>query len=62
MLGCYQHMFMHLGNERSIPAPKPFCYLRTGFWPATLPRGIPLCRLGRHLSPSPSSNCRTTAW
>ena len=44
---------MHLGNERSIPAPPPFCYMRTGFSPATFRRGIPLRRLGRQLNPFP---------
>ena len=24
-LDCYQHVFMHLGTARSIPAPPPFC-------------------------------------
>jgi hypothetical protein len=52
-LDCYQHVFMHLGNERSIPAPPPFCYMRTGFSPATFRRGIPLRRLGRQLNPFP---------
>ncbi|GAA1955776.1 hypothetical protein GCM10009798_13770 [Nocardioides panacihumi] len=52
-LDCYQHVFMHLGVERSIPAPPPFCYMRTGFSPATFRRGIPLRRLGRQLNPFP---------
>jgi N-acetylmuramoyl-L-alanine amidase len=52
-LDCYQHVFMHLGNERSIPAPPPFCYMRTGFSPATFRRGIPLRRLGRQINPFP---------
>lgn len=52
-LDCYQHVFMHLGNERAIPAPPPFCYMRTGFSPATFRRGIPLRRLGRQLNPFP---------
>ena len=52
-LDCYQHVFMHLGNDRSIPAPPPFCYMRTGFSPATFRRGIPLRRLGRQLNPFP---------
>ena len=43
---CYQHVFMHLGNARSIPAPPPFSYMRTGFSPATYRRGIPLRKLG----------------
>jgi hypothetical protein len=52
-LDCYQHVFMHLGTERSIPAPPPFCYMRTGFSPATFRRGIPLRRLGRQVNPFP---------
>ena len=36
-----------------IPAPPPFCYMRTGFSPATFRRGIPLTRLGRQLNPFP---------
>jgi hypothetical protein len=52
-LDCYQHVFMHLGNERSIPSPPPFCYMRTGFSPATFRRGVPLRRLGRQLNPFP---------
>ncbi|TCN41048.1 N-acetylmuramoyl-L-alanine amidase [Kribbella orskensis] len=52
-LDCYQHVFMHLGNERSIPSPPPFCYMRTGFSPATFRRGIPLRRLGRQVNPFP---------
>jgi hypothetical protein len=52
-LDCYQHVFMHLGNARSIPAPPPFAYMRTGFSPATFRRGIPLRRLGRQLNPFP---------
>jgi hypothetical protein len=52
-LDCYQHVFMHLGTPRSIPAPPPFAYMRTGFSPATFRRGIPLRRLGRQLNPFP---------
>jgi len=52
-LDCYQHVFMHLGSARSIPAPPPFCYMRTGFSPATYRRGIPLRRLGRRINPFP---------
>jgi len=52
-LDCYQHVYMHLGNQRSIPAPPPFCYMRTGFSPATFRRGIRLRRLGRQLNPFP---------
>jgi hypothetical protein len=52
-LDCYQHVYMHLGSHRSIPAPPPFAYMRTGFSPATFRRGIPLRRLGRQLNPFP---------
>jgi hypothetical protein len=52
-LDCYQHVFMHLGQPRSIPAPPPFSYMRTGFSPATYRRGIPLRKLGRQLNPFP---------
>lgn len=52
-LDCYQYAFLGLGNARSIPAPAPFSYLRTGFSPATFRRGVPLSRLGRQLNPFP---------
>jgi hypothetical protein len=52
-LDCYQHAFLGLGKARSIPAPPPFSYMRTGFSPATFRRGIPLRRLGKQLNPFP---------
>ena len=52
-LDCYQHTFLGLGKSRSIPAPAPFSYMRTGFSPATFRRGIPLRRLGRQINPFP---------
>ena len=52
-LDCYQMSFMRLGVARSIPAPPPFSYMRTGFSPATFRRQIPLRRLGRQLNPFP---------
>ncbi|WP_433785346.1 hypothetical protein ACQPX6_03080 [Actinomycetospora sp. CA-101289] len=52
-LDCYQYAYLRLGNARSIPAPAPFSYMRTGFSPATYRRGIPLRRLGRQLNPFP---------
>lgn len=52
-LDCYQAAFMGLGKAKSIPAPPPFAYMRTGFSPATFRRGIPLRRLGRQLNPFP---------
>jgi hypothetical protein len=52
-LDCYQASYMGLATSRSIPAPPPFSYMRTGFSPATFRRGIPLRRLGRQLNPFP---------
>jgi hypothetical protein len=52
-LDCYQYAFMGLGAAKSVPAPPAFCYMRTGFSPATYRRGIPLKRLGRQLNPFP---------
>jgi hypothetical protein len=52
-LDCYQDAYMGIGLAKSIPAPPPFSYMRTGFGPATYRRGIPLKRLGRKLNPFP---------
>jgi hypothetical protein len=52
-LDCYQYAYLGLGKARSIPAPPPYCYMRTGFSPATFRRGIPLRMLGRQLNPFP---------
>jgi hypothetical protein len=52
-MDCYQVAYTGLGTARSIPAPPPFCYMRTGFGPATFRRGIPLKRLGKKLNPFP---------
>ena len=52
-LDCYQALFMGIGVAKSIPAPPPFSYMRTGFSPATFRRAIPLRRLGRQLNPFP---------
>lgn len=52
-LDCYRATYLGLGVARSIPAPPPFCYMRTGFAPATFRRGIPLTRLGKQLNPFP---------
>lgn len=52
-LDCYQHTFLGLGIAKSIPAPPPYSYMRTGFSPATFRRGIPMRRLGRQLNPFP---------
>jgi hypothetical protein len=52
-LDCYQSAYRGIGVHRTIPAPPPFSYMRTGFSPATYRRGIPLRRLGRRLNPFP---------
>jgi hypothetical protein len=52
-LDCYQAAYTGLGKARTIPAPPPFCYMRTGFAPATFRRGIRLRRLGRQINPFP---------
>ena len=52
-LDCYQAAYTGIGKARPIPAPPPFCYMRTGFAPSTLRRGIPLKRLGKQLNPFP---------
>jgi hypothetical protein len=52
-LDCYRATYTGLGVARSIPAPPPFCMMKTGFAPATIRRGIPLKRLGRQLNPFP---------
>jgi hypothetical protein len=52
-LDCYQAAYTGIGKARPIPAPPPFCYMRTGFAPATFRRGIPMRRLGRQLNPFP---------
>jgi hypothetical protein len=52
-LDCYQAAYRGLGTTRSVPAPAPFSYMRTGFSPATFRRGIPLRRLGQQLNPFP---------
>jgi hypothetical protein len=52
-LDCYQAAYTGLGKARPIPAPPPFCYMRTGFAPATFRRGILHKRLGRQMNPFP---------
>jgi hypothetical protein len=52
-LDCYQAAYLGVGVAKSVPAPPPFSYMRTGFSPATFRRGIPLARLGRRLNPFP---------
>ncbi|WP_180542499.1 hypothetical protein [Nevskia soli] len=52
-MDCYQAIFSNLGVAKSIPAPPPFCFMRTGFAPATIRRGIAIRKLGRQLNPFP---------
>jgi hypothetical protein len=52
-MDCYQVAYTGIGTARSIPAPPPFCYMRTGFAPATIRRGIPMTKLGKQLNPFP---------
>src|SRR5262249_34957176 len=52
-LDCYQAAYLGIGKEKSVPAPPPFCYMRTGFGPATYRRSIKLRQLGRELNPFP---------
>jgi hypothetical protein len=52
-MDCYQAVYTGLGTAKSIPAPPPFCFMRTGFAPATIRRGIPMRKLGRQLNPFP---------
>jgi hypothetical protein len=52
-LDCYQDAYTGIGIARSIPAPPPWAYMRTGISPATFRRGIPLRRLGQQLNPFP---------
>jgi hypothetical protein len=52
-MDCYQAAYTGIGVARSIPAPPPFCYMKTGFAPATIRRGIPVTKLGKQLNPFP---------
>ncbi len=52
-LDCYQDAYMGLGTSKSVPAPPPFNYMRTGFGPATYRRGIQLRQLAQELNPFP---------
>ncbi|HEX7809021.1 MAG TPA: hypothetical protein VF608_09855 [Thermoanaerobaculia bacterium] len=52
-LDCYQYSYLGIGNVKSIPAPPPFSYMKTGFSPATFRRSIPLRSLGLQLNPFP---------
>jgi len=50
---CYRTAYLGIGTARSVPTPPPFCYMRTGFSPATFRRGIRLSKIGRQINPFP---------
>jgi hypothetical protein len=52
-LDCYQQAFLNVGKAKSIPAPPPFVYMKTGLSPATFRRSIRLRSLGLHENPFP---------
>jgi hypothetical protein len=52
-LDCYKVAYTGIGVAKPVPAPPPFSFMRTGFAPATMRRGIPLRRLGKQLNPFP---------
>jgi hypothetical protein len=52
-MDCYQAAYTGIGVAKSVPAPPPFCFMRTGFAPATTRRGIPVRKLGKQLNPFP---------
>jgi hypothetical protein len=52
-MDCYQAAYTGLGVARTVPAPPPFCYMKTGFAPATIRRGIRMARLGKQFNPFP---------
>ncbi|MGA2812078.1 MAG: hypothetical protein ABSG16_11800 [Candidatus Acidiferrum sp.] len=52
-MDCYQAAYTGLGVARSVPAPPPFCYMKTGFAPATIRRGMRMRRLGKQANPFP---------
>jgi hypothetical protein len=52
-MDCYQVAYTGLGVAKSIPAPPPFCFMRTGFAPSTIRRGTPVRRIGKQLNPFP---------
>src|SRR3984885_1258594 len=52
-MDCYQAAYTGLGVARTVPAPPPFCYMKTGFAPATIRRGMRMRRLGKQMNPFP---------
>ena len=52
-LDCYQYVYTGLGRTKPIPSPAPFCYMETGFSPATFRRGVKMAKLGKRENPFP---------
>jgi len=52
-LDCYQYIYTGLGRTKPIPSPAPFCYMETGFSPATFRRGVRMAKLGKRANPFP---------
>jgi hypothetical protein len=52
-MDCYQVAYTGIGVAKSIPAPPPFCFMRTGFAPSTTRRGVRVRKLGKQLNPFP---------
>jgi hypothetical protein len=52
-LDCYQYVYTGLGRTKPVPSPAPFCYMETGFSPATFRRGVRMAKLGRRANPFP---------
>ncbi len=52
-LDCYQYVYTGLGRMKPVPSPAPFCYMETGFSPATFRRGVRIRKLGRLANPFP---------
>ena len=61
-LDCYQHVFMHLGNARSIPAPPPFSTCGPGSALRRSAGGSRSAGLGGSSTRFHSCSCRTTGW
>src|SRR5215813_4104818 len=52
-LDCYQYVYTGLGRTKPIPSPAPFCYMETGFSPATFRRGVRMAKIGQRANPFP---------
>jgi hypothetical protein len=52
-LDCYQFLYTGIVRMKPVPTPGPFCYMETGFSPATFRRGVRISKLGRNVNPFP---------